>query len=110
VKIKHCVWIRRTALGLLSVFAVAAPAALAQDGAALYRQRCQSCHGAKGEGRANQKGTNLLTDEAKAKSDADMVTIIMTGNGKTSHAFERRGVTEDQAKALVTHVRSLQGK
>jgi mono/diheme cytochrome c family protein len=82
----------------------------AQDGAALYRQRCQSCHGAKGEGRANQKGTNLLTEEAKAASDADMVDIILTGKGKASHAFERRGVTKEQAEAMVKHIRGLQGK
>lgn len=82
----------------------------AQDGASVYRQRCQSCHGAKGEGRANQKGTNLLTDEAKAASDADMVKIILTGNGKASHAFERRGLTKEQAEAAVKHIRTLQGK
>lgn len=91
----------------LTVFAMALSA---QDGAALYRQRCQSCHGPKGEGRASQKGTNLLTEEAKAASDADMEKIILTGNGKASHAFERRGVTKEQAQALVQHIRSLQGK
>jgi mono/diheme cytochrome c family protein len=97
---------------LLGVAAVAAftLSAYAQDGAALYRQRCQSCHGAKGEGRANQKGTDLLTDKAKGTSDADMATTILTGNGKASHAFDRRGVTKEQAEALVKHIRSLQGK
>ena len=82
----------------------------AQDGAALYRQRCQCCHGAKGVGRANQKGTDLLTDKAKGAADADMVNVILTGNGKASHAFDRRGVTKEQAEALVKHIRTLQGK
>jgi mono/diheme cytochrome c family protein len=110
LKTQNTNWIRHAALGTAALVALSVPVAFAQDGAALYRQRCQSCHGAKGEGRASQKGTNLLTDEAKAVSDADMVKIILTGNGKASHAFEKRGVTNEQAEALVKHVRSLQGK
>lgn len=84
--------------------------AAAQDGAALYRQRCQSCHGAKGEGRANQKGSDLLTAEAKGRTDAEMVEVIKTGNGKASHAFGNRGINDDQINAMVKHIRTLQGK
>ena len=105
-------WTKVVSTGALCAFASIAfqSVASAQDGAALYRQRCQSCHGAKGEGRANQKGSNLLTDEAKGRTDAEMVEVIKTGNGNRSHAFGSRGINEDQINAMVKHVRTLQGK
>jgi len=84
----------------------------AQDGAALFKTKCVACHGADGAGKAAMKGTNLLSPEAKKLSDAELEDAILKG-GKTkkaTHVFEKRGITADQAKALVAHIRELQKK
>jgi len=84
----------------------------AQDGAALYRSQCLACHGAAGEGRTAIKGTNLLTDAAKKRSDAELALAIAQGgeNKNATHAYEKKGVTPDQVQALVKYVRELQSK
>lgn len=96
-----------------SILAVAAfGTAAAEDGAALFKSKCVACHGATGAGKAAMKGTNLLSDEAKKQTDQQLMDFIATGGPakKASHAFEKKGVTADQAKALVQHVRELQKK
>jgi mono/diheme cytochrome c family protein len=80
----------------------------AQDAAALYRSRCASCHGASGEGKPAIKDSSLITGTVKAKSDAELEDYTLNGGGKASHAFARRGVTPEQAKALVAYIRGLQ--
>lgn len=89
---------------------LAGAAVSAQDGAALFKSSCVSCHGAKGEGRSAMKGTNLLTDDAKKKTDEQIVDMILNGgpNKSATHTFAKRGTTPEQAKALATHIRALQ--
>ena len=84
----------------------------AQDGAALYKTKCAGCHGATGAGKAALAGSNLLTPEAKKRSDADAKAMIMTGGAKAkaAHAFGKKGVTAAQADALLPYVRDLQKK
>lgn len=84
--------------------------ATGQTGASLYRTKCASCHGAKGEGRAAIKNSNLLTAEAKQRSDAELAEAIAKGGKKQSsaHAYERKGVSAEQVKLLVQYVRELQ--
>jgi len=84
----------------------------AQDGAALYRSKCLGCHGAAGEGRTAIQGTNLLTDAAKKRSDAELALAIAQGgeNKNAAHAYETKGVTPEQVQALVKYVRELQSK
>lgn len=82
----------------------------AEDGAALYKTKCAGCHGPTGVGKPAIKGSNLLTDEAKKATDAQLTEVIMTGGPakKAAHAFGGKGITADQAKALVAHIRTLQ--
>jgi len=84
--------------------------AFGQTGASLYRSKCASCHGAKGEGRAAIKNSSLLTAEAKQRTDAEMTEAIASGGPKKSaaHAYERKGVSAEQVKLLVQYVRELQ--
>ena len=81
-----------------------------QTGAALYRAKCASCHGAKGEGRAAIKGTNLLTEEVRKKTDAALAEEIASGGQRKSaaHSYGQKGITAEQVKLLVQHVRDLQ--
>jgi cytochrome c553 len=68
----------------------------ADDGAALYKAKCAMCHGPNGEGKPAVKAPALKSDEVKKLSDEDL-----------THAFASKGVTPDQIKALVAHIRDL---
>jgi mono/diheme cytochrome c family protein len=70
------------------------------DAAATYKAKCQACHGAAAEKKFDA-----------TIADADLVAIVL--NGKKGEkppfmpAFSEKGVTEDQAKALVGLMKSF---
>jgi mono/diheme cytochrome c family protein len=70
------------------------------DAAALYKTKCFACHGATAEKKFD--GT---------KADADLIESVLKGKKMEKPpnmpGFEERGVTADQAKALVAHMKSL---
>jgi mono/diheme cytochrome c family protein len=84
----------------------------AEDGGALFKAKCAMCHGANGEGKPALKAPSLVSDDAKKKSDADLTDMIANGGKekKATHAFSKKGVTDDQVKALVAFIRELQKK
>jgi mono/diheme cytochrome c family protein len=93
-----------------AVIASVSSAAAAEDGAALFKTKCVACHGATGAGKPALKGTNLLSDEAKKATDDELTAAITSGGKakKAAHAYGQKGVTPEQVKALVAHVRTLQ--
>ncbi len=97
-------------LGAFVLAPRATPAA--EDGAALFKAKCAVCHGANGEGKPALKAPSLVSDEAKKLSDADITDMIANGGKekKATHAFSKKGVTDDQVKALVAYIRELQKK
>jgi len=84
----------------------------AEDGGALFKAKCAVCHGADATGKPALKAPSLVSEEAKKKSDADLTDMIANGGKekKASHAFSKKGVTDDQIKALVGYIRELQKK
>jgi mono/diheme cytochrome c family protein len=82
----------------------------AEDGAALYKAKCAACHGADATGKPAAKIPSLVSPEAKGLSDADLTDAIANGGKaqKASHAFAKKGLTDDQVKAVVTYIRGLQ--
>lgn len=70
------------------------------DAAATYKTRCQACHGAKAEKKFDP-----------AKPDAEHVQVTLKGKKMEKPpnmpGFEEKGMTEEQAKALVGHMRSI---
>jgi len=77
----------------------------AADGAALFKSKCASCHGANGEGKPSMKvpavKASTVTDklpEHILKGDAKM---------KAPHNKGMSGVTEEQAKAIYEYVKTL---
>jgi cytochrome c6 len=93
------------ALGML--LAAAIPAA-ADDSAALYKSKCQVCHGADGKGTAaGQKmgARDFNSPEVAKQSDADMAKITKEGKGKMPK-FEGK-LTDDQIKGLIKYIHSL---
>ena len=107
---------KKLATMVLATFAVLllAPHAAhaADDGATLYKSKCAPCHGTDGAGKPAVKAPSLISDEAKAKSDADMTDAIANGgpSKKAMHAFASKGMTADQVKAVVSAVRDMQKK
>jgi cytochrome c6 len=94
------------ALGIL--LAAAIPAAAADDAAALYKSKCQMCHGADGKGTpAGQKmgARDFHSPEVAKESDADLTKITKEGKGKMPK-FEGK-LTDDQIKELVKYIRSM---
>src|SRR4030095_1528316 len=70
------------------------------DAAATYKSKCVACHGAAAE----KKFDATL-------ADADLVQIVLKGKKAEKPpnmpGYEAKGITEDQAKALVAHMKSL---
>lgn len=70
------------------------------DAATLYKTKCVACHGAAAE----KKFDPTL-------ADADLVQIVLKGKKMEKPpnmpAYEEKGITEDQAKALVAFMKTL---
>jgi len=70
------------------------------DDAALYKTKCVACHGATAEKKFDA-----------AKPDAELVQSILKGKKMEKPPnmpeFETKGITADQATALVTFMKSL---
>lgn len=89
-----------TVIALLSMSCVAFAA---EDGAALYKAKCASCHGPDGAGKVGPavKGTAL--------TEAQIEDVLLKGAAgkKAPHAKGITGMTPDQAKAVATYVKGL---
>ena len=70
------------------------------DAAATYKGKCVACHGAAAEKRFDA-----------TLADADLVQIVLKGKKPEKPpnmpGYEEKGITEDQAKALVAHMKSI---
>lgn len=85
----------------VTVAMVSAASLTVDDAAATYTAKCVVCHGPKAAKKFDA-----------AKADADHVQVVLKGKKmeKPPHmpGYEEKGVTEDQAKALVAYMRSIQ--
>jgi mono/diheme cytochrome c family protein len=78
----------------------------AEDGAALYKSKCASCHGANGEGKKAIKvpglrGTMLTADKITER------TMKGIAGAKAPHDQGMSGISEEQAKAISEFVKTL---
>lgn len=82
----------------------------AQDGPALYKTKCSSCHAADGSGSGamgKQLGvTDLRSEGAQKQTDAQLTDSITNGKGKKMPAYKGK-LTDDQIKGLVGYLREL---
>ncbi len=84
-----------------TVLLISVPArTTSDDDAALYKSKCAMCHGATAEKKVD-----------KTKADDELIQIVLKGKKlekpPNMPAFEEKGVTADQAKALVAFMKSL---
>jgi mono/diheme cytochrome c family protein len=79
----------------------------AEDGAALYKAKCAMCHGPDGAGKPAAKIPSLVSDDAKKKTDEEMIKIVQTN---PKHAALAKALNDEQLKAIVGAVRDLQKK
>jgi mono/diheme cytochrome c family protein len=70
------------------------------DAAATFKGKCVACHGAAAEKKFDA-----------TIPDADLVQIVLNGKKPEKPpnmpAYGEKGITEDQAKALVAHMKSM---
>lgn len=93
---------KKTAVLLLFAILMLPLAAYAgEDGAALFKAKCQMCHGADG---AKNAKANLAGADVQGKSDADLQKFVAEN---PKHNFKSKGLTDDQIKAIVTFLRTL---
>lgn len=93
---------------LLATIGVLVSMASAQknEGAAIYKAKCASCHGADGGGKtaANLKMTKLSED--------DIFLLLSKGDNshKMPHDQEMKGMKDDQINAVAKYIKSLSPK
>jgi mono/diheme cytochrome c family protein len=70
------------------------------DAAALYKSKCFACHGATAEKKFDA-----------TKADDELIQVVLKGKKMEKPpnmpGFEEKGITPEQAKALVTYMKSL---
>lgn len=76
------------------------------DGAALYKSKCSTCHGANGEGKPAMKAPAL---KGTSKSTDEIVAFLTKGDPqkKAPHSKSISGMDEAQAKAVAEYVKGL---
>jgi len=93
---------------LLLACGLALPAADAPDGAALFKDKCAMCHGAEGKGFAAIKTPDFTDPKVQASiTDKEMTEVIKNGKKGTAMPAFGDQLKEDEIKALVTFIRSL---
>jgi mono/diheme cytochrome c family protein len=104
----------RRLFAVVGLFALvlALPAFAASDGAALFKTKCTSCHGADGAGQTPagkmMKVKDLRSDAVQKATDLELTKVISGGKGKMP-AYGKQLSTAD-VQALIVHIRTLKAK
>jgi cytochrome c6 len=108
---KLAVRIPKLLLALPLVFLFAVPTQ-AQDGAALYKSKCATCHGVDGKGDTPVgkalKLRDLGSGDVQKQTDEQLTDITAAGKGKMP-AYKDK-LTAEQIKQLVAYMRTFKKK
>lgn len=100
---------RLTGIVAILSLALALPVFAASDGAALYKAKCTSCHGADGSGQTpvgkSMKLRDLRSPEVQKQTDIELTKVISGGKGKMP-PFGKTMSTADIG-AVIAHLRTL---
>jgi len=98
----------RSQFVLAAVLTVASSVCFAQDGGALYKSKCQMCHGAAGTpspAMAKMMGIKPVSDPAMAGLSADQVAAaVKNGKGKMKPIT---GLSDAEVKAVSSFFKTL---
>ena len=105
-------------LGILLVSFSASSVSAAPDGKALYENRCGTCHGNDGKGKESVAKIkeidvalmDLMAERNIKKSDKELAKVVREGKDKTMPAFPASRLSDDDLKAILEYVRTLQKK
>ena len=89
-------------------FMMATRPAMADDAEALYKSKCQVCHGPDGKGSAAGQKIGVKdfhSPEIAKQSDEELFNATKQGKGKMP-AYDKK-LTDDQIKQLIKYIRSL---
>ena len=96
----------------VSSLTVGSTMVLAQSGADIYKSKCQMCHAADGSGNTpagkSSKARPFDSPEVMKLSDDDLIKVTKSGQGKMP-AYAGK-LTDDQIKAVIAHIHTLQKK
>jgi cytochrome c6 len=101
------------AIVLAALLPIAASAAFAaSDGAATYKAKCASCHGADGRGQTAMGKSLKLRDlgSADVQKQTDKELYNLTAGGKGKMPAYKGKLTEAEINALVAHMRTMAKK
>lgn len=101
------------AIVLAALLPIAASTAFAaSDGAAVYKTKCASCHGADGSGQTAMGKSLKLRDlgSADVQKQTDKELYNLTADGKGKMPAYKGKLTEADINALVAHMRTLAKK
>ena len=89
-----------------------APVVFAADGAAVYKAKCASCHGADGKGQSPMGKKMNLRDlgspEVQKQTDKELYDWTAVGKGKMPGYKDK--LSDEEIKALVAHMRAFAKK
>ncbi|HKB78494.1 MAG TPA: cytochrome c [Thermoanaerobaculia bacterium] len=85
---------------------------MAADGAAVYKSKCQACHGPDGSGNTPVGKAlhvaSLASNDVQKLSDADLEKVIKNGKGKMP-AFSGK-ISDEEIQAVVGFIRGFAKK
>jgi mono/diheme cytochrome c family protein len=95
-------------LAVSLAFALAAASALAaEDGAALYKAKCSSCHGPDGKGEVPMGKALKVKSLVGTKLTAAEIERISTDGKPGTKMLAVKGLSAEQQKAVAAHVKGL---
>lgn len=104
---------RVATLFLVSTIVLSSAAVAESPGAPIYQKHCAKCHGEDGRAKttaaSKMKVANLRSPEIQSQSDAQLYDSIAYGkkHKQYPHAFLYTGLTEQDIRAVVAHIRTF---
>lgn len=86
--------------------------ALADDGAAIFKAKCATCHGTSGSGDTpagkSLKVRDLRSADVQKQTDVELTKVISGGKGKMPPYGKQ--ISVQGIEALIAYIRTLKGK
>lgn len=99
-------------IGSMAALMTISTASAQTNGEAVYKAKCQMCHGPDGSGNTPagkmMKAVSFKSPELVKKTNAELITATEDGKGKMP-AYKGK-LTDEQIKDVIAYIRTLQKK